>query len=497
MPSSQVAGFYYDKGSPSGYYQPGSCYLLAQRSEHADSEPSILPMKRIMMSIGFALAALLLSLACAGGALHLERSELWAHGLAKADTAPSSPDSSDSQQTEAGDRPSTNTTGLLQFLPHGVCFLWDESLLLLHVVSDSVIALAYYSIPIALIFFVRRRKDLAFSWIFVLFAVFIVACGTTHLLGIWTIWHPAYWLDGTVKAITATVSLVTAILLWPLIPKALALPSPAQLRSAYQELEERNRLIEKASRMKSEFLANMSHELRTPLNGIIGFTELMHDGKLGPVAANHQEYLGDVLSSAKHLLGLINDILDLSKVETGKFEFRPESLKLSTIIGEVKDIIRAMAVKKQISIKIEIDSAVDDVFVDAAKLKQVLYNYLSNAVKFTHDGGRIVVRAVADDEGQFRIEVEDNGIGISAGDMDRLFVEFQQLDSSSAKKYPGTGLGLALTKRIVEAQGGRVGAQSTAGHGSVFYAILPKNADPAVKLMAKSETPGRDLFAES
>ena len=130
-------------------------------------------------------------------------------------------------------------------------------MLLLHVVSDSIIALAYYSIPIALIFFVRQRRDLAFSWIFVLFAVFIVACGTTHVLGIWTIWYPAYWLDGMVKALTATVSLITAILLWPLIPKALALPSPAQLRSAYLELEERNRLIEKASRMKSEFLANM------------------------------------------------------------------------------------------------------------------------------------------------------------------------------------------------------------------------------------------------
>jgi signal transduction histidine kinase len=386
---------------------------------------------------------------------------------------------------------------LSQFLPHGVCFLWDESLLLLHVVSDSIIALAYYSIPIALIFFVRRRKDLAFSWIFVLFAVFIVACGTTHLLGIWTIWHPAYWLDGTVKALTATVSLVTAILLWPLIPKALALPSPAQLRSAYQKLEEQNRLVEHASRMKSEFLANMSHELRTPLNGIIGFTELMHDGKVGPVTPNHKEYLGDVLSSAKHLLSLINDILDLSKVETGKFEFRPERLKLGKIIGEVRDIVRAMAVKKQIAIKTEIDCAVDEVFLDAAKLKQVLYNYLSNALKFTPDGGRIIVRAVADDESQFRIEVVDTGIGIPAGDMDRLFVEFQQLDSSSAKKYPGTGLGLALTKKIVEAQGGRVGARSTAGHGSVFFAILPKNADPAGKLMAQGETPGQDLFAES
>jgi hypothetical protein len=145
----------------------------------------------------------------------------------------------DSSQAEENARGAASAGALSQLLPHGVCLLWDQSLLLLHVISDSIIALAYYSIPVALIFFVRRRKDLAFSWIFVLFAIFIVACGTTHVLGIWMIWRPAYWLDGIVKALTASVSLVTAILLWPLIPKALALPSPDQLRSAYKELEEK------------------------------------------------------------------------------------------------------------------------------------------------------------------------------------------------------------------------------------------------------------------
>lgn len=368
--------------------------------------------------------------------------------------------------------------GLSQFLPHGVCLLWDPVLLLLHVVSDALIALAYYSIPVALLFFVRKRKDLAFSWIFVLFAIFIVACGTTHVLGILMIWRPAYWLDGMVKALTAVASVVTGILLWPLIPKALALPSPAQLRAAYNELEEKNRLVERASRMKSEFLANMSHELRTPLNGIIGFTELMHDGKLGAVAENHKEYLGDILSSAKHLLGLINDILDLAKVETGKIIIRPEPVKLSRIVSEVRDILRAIAVRKQVAIKIEIDPAVEDVVLDPGKLKQVLYNYLSNALKFTGDNGRIMVRTTAEPGNCIRIEVEDDGIGIRTEDMDRLFVEFQQLDSTTAKKYPGTGLGLALTKKIVEAQGGKVGVHSEYGCGSTFYAILPRFAAP-------------------
>lgn len=380
--------------------------------------------------------------------------------------------------------------GLSQFLPHGVCLLWDPPLLLLHVVSDALIALAYYSIPIALIFFVRKRKDLAFSWIFVLFAIFIVACGTTHVLGIMMIWRPAYWLDGMVKALTAAVSVVAGILLWPLIPKALALPSPAQLHAAYNELEEKNRLVERASRMKSEFLANMSHELRTPLNGIIGFAELMHDGKLGAVAENHKEYLGDILSSAKHLLGLINDILDLAKVETGKIIFRPEPVKLSRVVGEVRDILRAIAVRKQIAIKIEIDSAVEDVVLDPGKLKQVLYNYLSNALKFTGENGRITVQTTAEPGNCVRIEVEDDGIGIRTEDMDRLFVEFQQLDSTAAKKYPGTGLGLALTKKIVEAQGGKVGVRSEYGRGSTFYAILPRFAAP------QDEVVGSELVTE-
>jgi len=227
--------------------------------------------------------------------------------------------------------------------------------------------------------------------------------------------------------------------------------------------------------MKSEFLANMSHELRTPLNGIIGFTELMHDGKVGPVSPNHKEYLGDVLTSAKHLLDLINDILDLSKVETGKLEFRPAPVKLSKIVGEVRDVVRAIAVRKQIAIKLDLDAQVEELIIDSGKLKQVLYNYLANAVKFTSDRGTIVVRAGSEAGNRFRIEVEDNGIGIRAEDMGRLFVEFQQLDSSSIKKYPGTGLGLALTKKIVEAQGGEVGVRSVLGRGSVFFAVLPRD----------------------
>ena len=245
-----------------------------------------------------------------------------------------------------------------------------------------------------------------------------------------------------------------------------------QLRSRSRSLEDDNRRMQEANRLKSEFLANMSHELRTPLNAIIGFADLMHKGKVGPVSADHEEYLGDILTSSRHLLQLINDVLDLSKVESGKMEFRPEPLDLSTVVGEVRDVLRGLAAAKRIRMEMELAS-LPAAWLDAAKLKQVLYNFLSNAIKFTPERGRVVVRLSPDGEGHFRLEVEDSGIGIRPDQMHLLFVEFQQLDGGSGKKYAGTGLGLSLTKRIVEAQGGTVGATSTLGAGSRFWAILP------------------------
>jgi protein-histidine pros-kinase len=248
----------------------------------------------------------------------------------------------------------------------------------------------------------------------------------------------------------------------------------AKLQLKNQELERQSLMLQKANRLKSEFLANMSHELRTPLNAIIGFSELMSDGKVGPVSEAHREYLGDILTSGRHLQELINDILDLSKVEAGKIEFRPEPVRLSRITGEVREILQTLSADKRITVGLDISPEIEEVVLDPAKLKQVLYNYLSNALKFTAEDGRVIVRARAEDADTFRIEIEDNGIGIRPSDIDKLFVEFQQLDSSTVKRHPGTGLGLALTKKIVEAQGGRVGVSSMPGQGSVFYAVLPK-----------------------
>jgi PAS domain S-box-containing protein len=250
----------------------------------------------------------------------------------------------------------------------------------------------------------------------------------------------------------------------------------SQVQRKNEKLAEQYRRVQEANRLKSEFLANMSHELRTPLNAIIGFSEMMHAGRVGPMAADQREYVGDILASARHLLQLINDVLDLAKVEAGRMEFHAEAVNLPRLVSEVRDVVRTLLARKRIRLAVEIDPAVQELVLDAAKLKQVLYNYLSNAIKFTPDNGAVTVRALPEGQDQFRLEVRDTGIGIAPQDLGKLFTEFRQLDTSTAKKYQGTGLGLALTRRIVEAQAGRVGVDSVPGQGSTFHAVLPRRA---------------------
>lgn len=248
--------------------------------------------------------------------------------------------------------------------------------------------------------------------------------------------------------------------------------------AAARDITERKRFeqsLETANRLKSEFLANMSHELRTPLNGIIGFSEFMLDGKAGELRPNQRDYLGDIYKSGKHLLQLINDVLDLSKVEAGRMTFAPETFSLTQAIEEVRSIIKPMALKKKLHIVSTVESE-DQVHLDLQKFKQVLYNLLSNAVKFTDPRGSIYLSTRPSHQNQFQLCVRDTGIGIRPEDLGRLFNEFQQLDSGPSRKYQGTGLGLALTKRIVEHQGGTIQVESEFGQGSSFIVTLPINA---------------------
>jgi protein-histidine pros-kinase len=249
--------------------------------------------------------------------------------------------------------------------------------------------------------------------------------------------------------------------------------------SAIRDVTERKRFEEtlrEASRMKSEFLATMSHELRTPLNAIIGFSELLVDGRPGPLNARQKEYLEDVLNSGRHLLQLINDVLDLSKVEAGKMELFPETFPLPAAVEEVCSIISPLAKKKNITVRREIAPAIRDVTLDQQRFKQILYNLLSNAVKFTDDGGSVRIVAALLDRSWFRLQVQDTGIGIKPEDLKKLFIEFRQLDASFARRHQGTGLGLALTKKIVELHKGSITVESQPNQGSTFTVTLPMPA---------------------
>ncbi len=269
-----------------------------------------------------------------------------------------------------------------------------------------------------------------------------------------------------------------------------------ELKRFEHTLQQKNAELEDASRMKSEFLANMSHELRTPLNAIIGFSEVLRDGLIGEMTEQQRGFIGDIFSSGKHLLSLINDILDLSKVEAGKMLLDLELVNVKSLFVNSLSIIREKAAARHVRLDMEAAEELGPIQVDARKVKQILYNLLSNAVKFTPERGQVTLRAsrvprnevgqhsdsrtgrtfpLADNEFTefLKISVTDNGIGISSEGLEHLFMPFSQIDSGLARKFEGTGLGLAMVKLLAELHGGSVAVESAVGSGSCFTVWLP------------------------
>jgi signal transduction histidine kinase len=240
----------------------------------------------------------------------------------------------------------------------------------------------------------------------------------------------------------------------------------------FHEIENKSRELEAANRHKDEFLASMSHELRTPLNAVIGFSEVLLDRMFGDVNAKQQEYLEDILASGRHLLSLINDILDLAKIEAGRMELDLEDFEVTQAIDNAVVLVRERATRKGLTLDTRLDHGLGALRGDQRKVKQVLLNLLSNAVKFTPEGGRVEVRAQRLD-GQVEISVSDTGIGIAAEDLDAVFEEFRQVGTDYAKKHEGTGLGLTLSRKFVELHGGRIWVKSQPGQGSTFTFTLP------------------------
>ena len=539
------------------------------------------------------------------------------------------------------------------FMPHGHCYFWRPEVLWLHVISDGLITLAYFSIPLALLYFVRKRRDIAFEWMFVMFGVFICACGTTHLLEIVTVWSPVYRLAGLVKAVTATASVLTGAVLWRIMPRLIALPSPSQLeesnrqlerevasrkqveealRGSRDELEERVRArtaelaranaelrteiaarmqaeeevrasqrqfqdildyapipiflkdragryllvnqsfsaltgipitqllgktsadffpaetvqeadahnervfatgkaqefeetipredgthvflslrfllpgangapdtlgvitrditerkraeeavqlareeAERANAAKTDFLSRMSHELRTPLNAILGFGQLL---EIDQPTGRQADAVGHILKGGRHLLGLVNEVLDLARVEAGHMSLSPEPVDAQHVFQESIDLLRPLAEQRGLSLESNFQpETMSWVVADRQRLKQILVNLLSNAVKFNREGGGITTTCKRTPEGTVRLTVRDTGPGIALADQERIFSAFERL-GADRRGVEGTGLGLALAKRLAELMHGCLVVESVVDEGSAFCLVLPGASAP-------------------
>jgi signal transduction histidine kinase len=372
------------------------------------------------------------------------------------------------------------------FMPHGHCYFWQPEIVWLHVLSDSFISLAYYSIPLALIYFVRQRKDLAFNWMFVMFAAFIFGCGSTHVMEVWTVWHGTYRFAGIVKLVTAGLSVVTAIALWLLIPKALALPSPAQLeatnRVLQQQIKERQRTeetlylrsiqLEAANKELEAFCYSVSHDLRAPLRSIDGFSQAVLEECADRLSAQSKDHLTRVRAASQRMAVLIDDMLDLSRVTRG--EMRCETVNLSTIAHDIATELQKAHPERRVEFLIAEGLTATG---DPQLLRVVLENLLGNAWKFTSRRTEAQIEFALDGAGAERtFFVRDNGAGFEMAYADKLFGAFRRLHS--AQEDPGTGVGLATVQRIMRRHGGKVWAQAEMDKGATFYFTLAAQSEP-------------------
>ena len=435
------------------------------------------------------------------------------------------------------------------FLPHGYCYLWNKPLLLTHLISDALIGVSYVVISFALVALVHRaRRDVPFHILFIAFGLFIITCGMTHFMEIWTLWRPVYWLSGGVKAVTAVASVTTAMVMPGMVPKALGTIRSARLSrerevaaARAEALQEQNDLLEaqaaqmeqqteeaqtlaeeleqsntelrraledmerargeaeaaradaerqraaaqEANGAKSQFLSTMSHELRTPLNAIAGYTELLAMGVRGEITGPQREDLTRIQKANQHVMSLVNDILNFAQLEGGHVAIELADVELASVITDIEVIMRPQVEARGLTF--DHDACVADspgerrmVRTDPEKLRQILLNLLTNAIKFTEARGRVSIACETDaSRQQVCVRVSDTGRGIPADQLDRIFEPFVQVDRHRTHaSQQGVGLGLAISRDLARRMGGELVAESTEGRGSVFTLTLPMPQSP-------------------
>jgi C4-dicarboxylate-specific signal transduction histidine kinase len=392
------------------------------------------------------------------------------------------------------------------FMPHAFCFLYNPGIVWLHAISDTVIALSYFVIPIALVYFVRRRADLPFHWIFLMFGLFIFGCGMTHVMEVWTLWHGTYRLAGVVKAITALASVATAVALVQLLPQAVALPSPAQLRAANRELERevaerrraeaaleaaRDELETKVRERTAELLlmqtelahvvrvttmgelaASIAHEVNQPLTAIIANANagLRWLSTNPPNLAEAHETFDRILHSAQHASDVVGRIRTLLK----KSQPEPREQDVNDLVRDVLSIVDNTLIKHGIEVRLELSDAVPSVLGDRVQLQQVILNLLMNGVEamdaVTDRKRRLVLASSVLESTQVAVTVRDAGIGVEPAAFSKLFNPF------FTTKPAGMGMGLSVSRTIVKNHGGDLWATPNDGPGVTFHVTLPAMA---------------------
>ncbi|MAZ09419.1 MULTISPECIES: ATP-binding protein [unclassified Limnobacter] len=383
---------------------------------------------------------------------------------------------------------------VIEYLPHGFCIAWNPQLLAMHVISDLLIAIAYFSIPIGIVYVAKKRPDAELQPIYYLFAAFILACGVTHVMGILTLWVPLYYTQGITKIVTALVSVATAIYLLPKLKHIMALPDLGKLtqintalaqeivsrRQSEASLRQSQELALQAQKTQAAFLANMSHEIRTPMNGVLGTLDLLLDTELKP---EQLQLAAASKRSAASLLSLLNDILDISKVESGQLTLRHSPLELADVFADVEAALAFDANSKGIELQCPAERVPNTIYLgDSVRMRQILLNLVGNAIKFTDVGHvKVVCQEVSRTAQQAVLEftVKDTGIGIAPEHQKNLFKRFTQVDNSSTRRAQGSGLGLAIVKELVTLMGGQVRLHSEPGRGTeiVFSLKLGLPAD--------------------